>query len=446
MSWASQTAWATSPSAWWTYPVTPFSRCVAPAPARPARAAAQVGCAFRADAAPQDGTGDLQALRAYEEEFLTKLSLHRLPPQLQVEWVAARTSRRTGATIRTGRFLSPLAHLLPPEARWARVQLVSPPPGAPPCRALLLHFAATADQTFVLRRRLLAEPLLTQHRAASLLLMPAFYGARRPGRQTLHYTRTLCDFSMMTHATIAEGWHLAEWARGLTAAGGEFAGARLGVTGVSLGGAMAAVVGALSLGPLAISPCLGTWTGAGVYTDGGLAPQVAWRALAAEQGGSIPAARAHVRAVLEHNDVGALVARLSGTPGQGPRTLVMVNAVDDGYVAAREPQHLFAVLAPTCGTGDAVHRWISGGHITSVLGRAHTFVAAVVESLDLLDARLASDEAADLAAASAQAAAAVAAQAQAQAEEAGAEAAAQEAADEKAVASLAAEEAPRARL
>ena len=315
---------------------------------------------------------------------------------MRVEWTSRRVSRRSGAHVRTGRFLSPLAHLLPPEARYAHVQLVSPPPGAPPVRGVALHFAATADQTFVLRRRLLAEPLLAEHGIASVLIMPAFYGLRRPAAQTLHYTRTLTDFCMMTHSTIAEGWCLADWARSLAAPGGEFAGARLGVTGVSMGGAMAAIVAALSLGPIAVSPCLGTWTGAGVYTDGGLAPQVAWRVLAAERGGSRQAARAWVRSVLEHQEVGALVAALSGMPGQGPRSLVMCNAVDDAYVAAAEAQHLFAVLAPTCAPGDAVHRWIAGGHVTSVLGRAHTFVDACVESFDLLDARLAAIEAQEL--------------------------------------------------
>jgi hypothetical protein len=325
--------------------------------------------------------------------------VNRRPPAVRVEWTSRRVSRRSGVHVRTGRFLSPLAHLLPPEARWAHVQLVSPPPGAPPVRGIALHFAATADQTFVLRRRLLAEPLLAEHGIASLLIMPAFYGLRRPAAQTLHYTRTLTDFCLMTHSTIAEGWVLSDWARALAAPGAEFAGARLGVTGVSMGGAMAAVVAAMSLGPVAVSPCLGTWTGAGVYTDGGLAPQVAWRALAAERGGSRVAARAWVRSVLEHQEVGALVAALSGVPGQGPRSLVMCNAVDDAYVAAKEAQHLFAVLAPTCAPGDAVHRWIAGGHVTSVLGRAHTFVETCVESFDILDARIAADEAAELRAA-----------------------------------------------
>jgi hypothetical protein len=140
-----------------------------------------------------------------------------------------------------------------------------------------------------------------------------------------------------------------------------------------------------------------------VYTDGGLAPQVAWRALAAERNCSAAEARAWVRSVLEHQEIGALVAALAGVSGQGPRTLVMCNAVDDAYVAAAEAQHLFAVLAPTCAPGDAAHHWIAGGHVTSVLSRAHTFVDATVESFDLLDKRLAADEAAEVEAAAARA-------------------------------------------
>ena len=104
------------------------------------------------------------------------------------------------------------------------------------------------------------------------------------------------------------------------------------------------------------------------------------------------AAREWVRAVLEHNDVDVIVAALAAAPRRprhGPRTLVMVNAVDDAYVDAREAQHLFDVLAPTCAPGDAVHHWIAGGHATAVLGHTDAFVDAVVESFALLDARLA---------------------------------------------------------
>lgn len=278
-------------------------------------------------------------------------------------------------------------------------------------RAVAIHFAATADQTFVLRRRLLAEPLLS-HGVASLLLMPAYYGARKPERQTAHFTRTLTDFCLLTHSCIAEGCALADYVTDqLTAPGREFAGARLGLTGVSLGGAMAGVVAAMTLHPVAVSPCLGTWTGAGVYTRGGLGPQVAWRVLAGEPqvqaargkhgGDAHKSARAWVRQVLEHNDVDVIVAALRDAPSRPPhgaRSLVMCNAVDDAYVDAAEAQHLFAVLAPTCAPGDAVHRWISGGHTTAVLARTDAFMASCVESFDILERRLAANEQLEVAA------------------------------------------------
>ena len=112
--------------------------------------------------------------------------------------------------MRNGSFLSPLAEYLPPEARRARFQLISHAQPGAPVRGCVLHFAATADQTFVLRRRLLAEPLLRRG-IVSLLLMPAYYGQRRPAGQALHLTRTLHDFCLLTHSMIAEGYSLMDW-------------------------------------------------------------------------------------------------------------------------------------------------------------------------------------------------------------------------------------------
>ena len=322
---------------------------------------------------------------------------------MDVVWDSRRVSTDGEALVRTGHFLSPVAHLLPPEAANARVQLITPAnrDGKTVVRGVVLHFAATADQTFVLRRRLLAQPLL-KHGIASVLLMPAYYGSRRPAAQTLHFTRTLADFCVLTHSMICEGASLLDWISDtLLAPGKEFGGARLGVTGVSMGGAMAAIVAAMTLHPVAVSPCLGTWTGAGVYTSGALAPQVAWRSLAREPGvASGPGGpRGHVRRVLEHNDIDVIVAALNAAPSRpshGPRALVMCNAVHDKYVDPSEAQHLFRVLAPTCAPGDAVQRWISGGHVTAVLGSTPEFVTACVESFDLLDARLAALEAREL--------------------------------------------------
>lgn len=191
------------------------------------------------------GTGEsLAQLRELETAFLKDLVAHAPPAPLAVAWTSDRLASDNTVRLRTGTFVSPLARLLPPAAATARIQLVVPAPGSPfpPVRAVVLHFAATADQTQLIRRKLLATPLLA-HGIASVLLLPAFYGARRPAEQTLHYTRSLSDFCLLTHSQLAEGLSLLAWMReSLAGPGKELDGAAVGLTGVSMGGAMAATV------------------------------------------------------------------------------------------------------------------------------------------------------------------------------------------------------------
>lgn len=132
------------------------------------------------------GTGEmLERLAETERAYMADLLSHTPPPPLDVVWTSDRVTSCGTARVRTITFASPLAHLLPPAAATARAQLITPalgPAGAgrlPPLTGLVLHFAATADQTQRLRRKLLALPLL-QRGVASLLLLPAFYGQRRP--------------------------------------------------------------------------------------------------------------------------------------------------------------------------------------------------------------------------------------------------------------------------
>jgi len=49
---------------------------------------------------------------------------------------------------------------------------------------VIFHFAGTGDQNFWRRRWLLAKPLLTGHKVASLILENPFYGVRKPENQT----------------------------------------------------------------------------------------------------------------------------------------------------------------------------------------------------------------------------------------------------------------------
>ena len=149
----------------------------------------------------------------------------------------------------------------------------------------------------------------------------------------------------------------------------------------------------MSTGPVALAPCLGTLTGAHVFCTGALGPQVAWRSLASEWGGSLTAAKQHVAEVLTRTELGALVSALAASPRRsrlvGPRTLVMVSAAHDAYVRPDESARLFRIVAPTCAPGDAALRWIGGGHSSAVLFGTHHFVGAVVDAFELLRMRTA---------------------------------------------------------
>ena len=276
-----------------------------------------------------------------------------------------------------------MAALLPAEAQNLCIQIVTTADGKPP-RGVAIHYPATADQTYVMRRRLIAEPLLRRG-IASILVTPPFYGSRKPAAQAYHYTRSLLDFCLMTNGMIVEGWALVPWAR----AQPEFAGANVGLTGVSMGGAIAAVAATLTAGPLAIAPCLATFSGAGVYSEGVLSSQVAWRTFTRELGCTLAEAREHVKQVLNNNDIQSVIAAMSPLPNMGPRSCCMLNARDDKYVTAAEAQYLFTSLAPTCAPGDATLSYLPGGHATSVLLGAPHFVRTIVASFDMLEHRLA---------------------------------------------------------
>lgn len=163
----------------------------------------------------------------------------------------------------------------------------------------------------------------------------------------------------------------------------------VGLTGVSMGGSIAAVAAAICPGPLAIAPCLATFSGAGVYTEGVLSTQVAWSTFVKEQRCSLEQAKEHVKRMLNRNDINHVIDQLRPVPGVGPRAFTMVNARDDKYVTATEAKHLFSALAPTCAPGDSQIRFIPGGHATSVLAGAPAFVQNVIRSFDVLERRMA---------------------------------------------------------
>lgn len=306
-----------------------------------------------------DGLGD--------QKFLASLparvrALRNHKAIVDIRWLAEFV--QSGLRVRTGEFASPAAAFLPREAQHASVQWILPVEAGPET-PIAIHFAATGDEAFTVRRVGLAAPLARKYGVASLLLENPYYGNRRPAGQQGYSVRTLCDQFKMNLATLIEGLALIEY---LQKAGVE----RIGVTGVSMGGSMAASVGALARRPVAIAACLAPFGPRPVFLEGALTHAVDWSALAR----SYPAGdvRDYVGRLMDLSDLRAFPAP------QCAAAAILVAGRSDYYVPAYSAQALHAAWP-----GSEL-RWLNTGHVGAALLYAGEFRRAVRDSLDRLPA------------------------------------------------------------
>ena len=213
---------------------------------------------------------------------------------------------------------------------------------------------------FITRRKLAAG--LARHEIGTVMLEGAYYGERRPGAG--QPVRTVADCSRLTRSVIEEG-------RGLLSGLLE-AGLSAGVSGFSMGGSLAAVVGASLDGDSAIAPPAAGFSPAPSFVDGAIRHAVDWEAL----GGRDAVAR--LEAVLLRADT-RLIEPLSAT-----RTAVLVAALSDGYIPAYA----------TAGIHDhwpgSELRHIRAGHATLIVRKHAVLAGAIADSFvraGLLEAR-----------------------------------------------------------
>jgi dienelactone hydrolase len=283
------------------------------------------------------------------------LSRRRIP-QLRVRIGRARPA--FGGLLREGAFESPEARL-PDCARTARIRLLLP---QQEFRGVAVHLAASGDQGFTVRLRF-AAPLL-EHGIGALVLENAYYGARRPANQPHHALRSVSDLHLMGAATFQEGRALLRWLRDALRV------PLVGVTGFSMGGQMAAMVGACVPFPCAVVPVAATCSPDSVLREGVLRHVAHWAALVAD-GESEEAAR---EALCTH------LARFSVTTLQAPAypaAAIVVGTAADGVVPPEEMRRI------------AEHwgcelRWLPAGHVTAVLRHQGAMRAALRDAFDRL--------------------------------------------------------------
>jgi hypothetical protein len=299
------------------------------------------------------------------ESLLTRLS--RGPQGFEFPELHEQTLRspvRQGRwLVQEGRFPSPAAvGPLPAECAEARFQLLLPAdvgPRPPVC----LFLASSGDHGFGLRR-FLAKPLLA-HGVGALLLENPYYGSRRPPGQQGEALRTVADLLLMFRATAVEAVALLGW---LLARGHP----KVGVSGYSMGGSMAAYSAALFPLPAAVIPLAVAHSAAPVFTQGVLSALPDWEILGRTCGG-VEAARQRLAELLE----GFAITRLP--PLSNPRRAIIVAARQDGFVPSASTLRLLQHWR------GAELRYVRGGHVSGLLAGRRIITQAVLDAFSRIE-------------------------------------------------------------
>ncbi len=324
---------------------------VARPPAAPRPHWLDVAYAWQASRRPffQDGWGDASLL----EQTAAGPFLAHAPEPAQPAWGPS-AEGRMGLLVRDGTFPSPQAGL-PPGVATAHVRWLSRP-GGPSSRACLV-LAGSREEGF--GRRQAIHGALVQDGVDLLLLENPFAGLRRALGQRSAAVRTVSDHLLLNLAMVQE-------ARALLGFLARVGYRQRGVAGYSMGGFMAALVAALTPGPLAVAALAAGTTPAPVYTAGLLSRSVDFRTLGRTCGGEGKARERLARLF------GLADARRLPAPVR-PEAAVVVGCRSDGYVSSEDTRALAAHWP-----GSRL-RWLEAGHVSAVLRHRAALRGAVVE-------------------------------------------------------------------
>lgn len=268
------------------------------------------------------------------------------PEPIEIEWGPAETT--AGATTADGRFaaITPL----PAAARTGVVRRITPRDGTD---RMCLLLAAWNDHGWD-TRQLLAKRLL-DHGIGSLLLELPYYGSRRVFGPDDPPIQTVADFARMGLGAVAEGRALLNHLRDRY---------RMGVSGYSMGGNIAALIGASAGFPVAMAPLAASFAPGPVFLDGIISRGIQWDALGGRQ--AAPRLREALTA--------ASVLRLPAPPWSP--AAVLVAARSDGFIPAAAVESLHRHWP-----GSEL-RWEHGGHATLLWRRRAALASAISDSFD----------------------------------------------------------------
>ncbi|MBI41113.1 MAG: hypothetical protein CMF59_16065 [Leptospiraceae bacterium] len=217
-----------------------------------------------------EGWGDPELLRYLLKRDISVTKGRKVKP-IRVQQGPAR--KISNGRLSEGSFESPYEFRwkrkenLPDFAKKARFLLLEPEQET---RSLVIHFAATGDEGYSRRKRI-ALPLLKEG-MAQLILENPYYGSRRNPEQKKAVLPTVLSLMRMSRAAQDEGIALARYFR---KQGYE----KIMMTGISMGGYVAAAAGREINFPVKICCLVPSHSAAPVYTEGALRGACDWPTL-----------------------------------------------------------------------------------------------------------------------------------------------------------------------
>jgi hypothetical protein len=283
------------------------------------------------------------------------------PEPLRVQWQGPWRSVREHVE-REGHFETPLfTEHLPAECLRGHFRLLLPK--GEDCPPVCLHLASTGDEGYSRREETMALPLLREG-IGSLLLEHPFLGRRRPAYQRTTRLTQVSDLLLLGGVIVEEARALLYWLRGL---GFE----RVGITGISMGGHLAALAGVLTPFKIAIIPCVAPHSGVPVFTEGLISNDCDWAALSVAGEGE-EAARVRLRELLGFTSI-------EHFPPPAPNSIASaVAATDDRFVPRSSSERLRAHWP------QAQWRWVEGGHVSSITTKKAVFRQAILDAMRAL--------------------------------------------------------------
>lgn len=299
--------------------------------------------------------------RGWGERDILDLSLVQLEDPPVPEFRCLKEIKTPSHIEREYRFVSPHPERrLPKESEYARFLMLLPRDWNHSTR-ICIHLAATGDEGYEGRHRLLALPLLA-HGVGSIILENPFYGVRRPGTQQGTYVETVSQLWLMGMTACAESRVILNWLK----REGFY---RLGVSGISMGGQITSHVAALHPEPLAVCACIAPNSASPVFLEGVLSKYTNWKALHQDE----TEARRLLKEQLDRSDL-----KHFPKPARAD-CCIWVAASYDAYVNAESCR-----LTQSTWPGSTI-RWIVSGHVSSVLFRRKAFMKGILDSFALLD-------------------------------------------------------------